>query len=526
MKAIILSAEESKKLDTIAIEKYGLTESELVELAGRTCAQLIVDKKLVIKPNNILVLVGSGNNGADGLVIARHLLGLGCSVKVALVNESKSNLLNAKLCSLFLTLGGTQVELDQVVRDKFINFDIIIDSITGIGFKGLVREEDKSLIELLNNLRKNGKLKVISIDLPSFNSADACEELCGLSADYTIAIQGLKYIHIDANYTDIVGMVSLVDIGMPVDVNFENTTLIQKSKAVEIAKNIFTEKENIHKGNRPKVLIIGGGEGKEGAAMLSALGALNSGASLVTIASTSELARNLEIPEIMFCKLGERKNLENIQKLISNSSSIVLGPGLGLCDVAVSIVKDTLDAAKMLNKKLVIDADAISILGKMKNFRDLLPENLTVLTPHPKEFLSLTDFAEKPSSFSQRLDSAKRVSKELSQIILLKGARTIVSSKSNSFVSPYATPLLAVGGSGDVLSGIVSSLISRSDDLQEATSLAVILHAYSANFIFNKSSLKFGILPSHIAGKLGQAIQHLLSDHSNLSFELEPFNEY
>ena len=525
----VLTVQESKSLDREAREVFGLSEDVLIENAGRSCVELLIKEKLISFEDCILVLVGGGSNGSDGLVVARVLHGLGFNCKVIEFQSPKSVNLNRRLREIYIRCGGTHVLIDQAkmghLRDQINVFlpNIIIDCVTGTGFKGALRENVRSLVEFISQLRLLGRLQVFSIDIPSFNDGDLGLEPMGFSADFTLSIQTLKKIHVEPSAASVVGRVFLLDVGIPLTPQFEKVQVLGSRMAAEISKKVFHQAPNIHKGNRPKVLVVGGCLGKEGAGVLASIGALRAGASLVTLVSNSANVLETMPPEIMFTKVDKGVDLKKIRELVSQKDSVVLGPGLGKENI--DLFQLVFESCVLESKPLVIDADGIGIFADHFGKVGIkLPKRL-VLTPHPKEFLSLMPGVSMEEVNLRRFDFIRQCSGKYGATVVLKGARSLVSHEDRIFVDPHMEPLMAVGGSGDVLSGVLAALIPRSDSLGSAVPLGVFLHAAAGVNLRNKFKEGVGALASEIADAIPKIIDQLGELEINISniCSCEPF---
>jgi len=343
-------------------------------------------------------------------------------------------------------------------------------------------------------------------------------------ADVTIAIQTLKRIHIDPNKSGVVGRVFLVDVGIPVSKDFVKVKVSSRNFMSALCHKVFSEVETIHKGNRPRVLVIGGSEGKGGAAILSALGALRTGASLVTIASFSGNISQSLLPEMMLLDLTTDLEFSKLKALIQQSSAVVIGPGLGVGEDSLNVLRKTLETCKQASIPLLIDADGVVLLGEhFGELKSLVPLRL-VLTPHPKEFAHLTAGLSVKEVLQARFEISQTVSRKFSATIVLKGPRTIISNDDEQFVNPHIVSSLAVGGSGDVLSGIIGAILGRLENSLEAAALGVYLHGDAGCILQQRFEIGIGVLASEIADKIPEVISALDKNRYTKSFATEPLS--
>ena len=531
MKGFVLTAEQSKALDLSVKDEYGIPDRVMIEVAGRTLSTFFLEKKLINKKDKTLVCIGSGHNGCDGLVLSRFLHLLGYDVDILVCKDELKLDISKDLIKILDKLGVSVFYYNELQNNSvfFNSYTLLVDAITGTGFYGNIQDSIIKMLSLVESLRALRKLRIVSLDVPSFQSVDAHSleiPKPGLIADTTIALQTLKNIHVDPSSIDIVGQVFLVDIGLPLREDNYNFEVFSRYSAKQILGPIYKEFPTIHKGNKSKVVVFGGNEGKEGAAYLSALASLKSGASLATIFSRSKSRYTLQIPEIMYEQF-EESSFEKIEAAIGNSTAVVLGPGLGTDSYAQEIFDKVLGIAKKSKKLVVIDADALHILSQVENKNEILPE-LVVLTPHPKEFLvlaksesisvnSIEDILKSRSSYAEMLSA------RLGRVVVLKGARSIVSFNNKAFINPHAISNLAVGGSGDVLSGIIASVASRGKNIFKLTALSVYLHGEAGSFLKEKKHGSFGNLASDIAYEISNVISQLLEEESLYSYWSRPF---
>jgi hydroxyethylthiazole kinase-like uncharacterized protein yjeF len=519
----VLSSSQSLKLDNKAINYFGISSEVLVESAGRTCAQILISERILTTDDEILILVGSGNNGADGLVISKVLHSLGYKVTIYETKLSE-NLLSISLKNQLALLGVNFIDLNLgsissfSLKELIEKYAKVIDCVTGTGFKGQISEKFEKLICCINQSKIEKKILTISIDIPSFNDCDEPINK-GFESSYTLAIQTLKKIHVDPEQLDKVGQVFLLDVGIPMQEEFLNTQVTSKLKVSSCLSDCYEESRLINKGNRPSVLVIGGSRGKEGAAILSAVAALKTGASIVKVASFSSEIINIMPPEVMYEFIDKNYNLE---QSIKNSDSVVLGPGLGLEKESSNLFFKVVELCCFLDKPLLVDADGIKILGDMFLGTSIsLPRNL-VLTPHPKEFMSLMKVDSIKHVLKERFELTQACSNKYNATVILKGPRSLISNGKLININPHIESILAVGGSGDVLSGIIACLLARIDDPFVASFLGVYLHGAAGSELSKKYQSNFGALATEIADQIPYLITKYKS-FNKLNYYEKPF---
>lgn len=469
----ILTAKQLKQADKFTIEKSNLTSTDLMERAATICFQWIHAR---LKGNNlpIHVFCGPGNNGGDGLVVARNLKQHGYNVAVYVVNSKKDRthdfLLNydrLKEIGLWPEILDVDSELPVITEN-----DMVIDAIFGIGLSRKPTGVFKKVIQHINK----SKAYVLAIDVPSgmYANKSVDNKEVVVKAYHTLTFQTPKLAFLLPENQHFIHSYDVIDIGLDSEFIYKlpsNYFLIEKFDILTIYKPRL---KFSHKGDYGHSLLIGGSYGKIGAISLASRGALHSGSGLVTayIPKCGYEILQTTLPEVMV-EVNATNAIEKIETTI-DATAIGIGTGLGTAEKTFTAFKTFLKHNK---KPLIIDADAINLLAKDKSLFKLIPEN-SVLTPHPKEFERLV--GESKNDF-ERLDKLQALAKELNAVVLLKGAHTAIAYKEKLYFNATGNPALATGGSGDVLTGIITGLISQSYSSLEAALLGVYLHGKSAD---------------------------------------------
>lgn len=467
----ILSVEQIQEVDEKTIRYDGISSLDLMKRASVAFYDWFTSRYMD-KSTSILIFSGVGNNGGDGLMIARLLHKSGYNVKVNVVEYSTKysencahHLRKAKAESVSLT---RFLEGDSL--PDLSNYDIIIDAIFGTGLK---REIGGIAKEIINTINKSGKT-VISVDVPSGLFLDKKTEIA-VHATETVTFQIPKlalFLPENEIYT---GNVNVIPIGL-------------NNKAIAEAEStiFYTEKENIrilirplskftHKGIQGHALIIGGSKGKTGAVYLASKAALKSGCGLVTAytpkCSLPILQTNL--PELMVIE-DENNNYITDIKFDLKPNAIGIGVGMGQNEKT----QDALYHLLLSNKiPLVIDADGLNILSLHNEWlQHIRPK--TILTPHPKELERL--IGQWTSDFD-KIEKARLFAKKYDLIIVIKGAFSMIIDSENMYVNSTGTPALATAGSGDVLTGIITSLLAQGYEPMNAARIAVYIHGSTSN---------------------------------------------
>lgn len=499
----ILSAEQLRKADQYTIEHEPISSLNLMERAVSNCLNYF-------DPESALyIFCGSGNNGGDGLAIARMAANEFESVQVfILANEtySKDYLENRKRLKPFREVSVKEIRSAKdfpVIkklrvedgRENFFFTAIIVDALFGSGLNRPLTGLGAALVDYLN--RQDATR--ISIDIPSGLSADEFSDGMRFKADRTITFQSPKLsFFFPENYSS-VGDWSVEDIQL--DQNFVaslpcNNFFLEEE---DVKKILRPRKKFDHKGMFGHALIQAGGEGKSGAGILCAGACATSGAGLTSLITSKDgsLDVNISYPEVM-TEISNSKNEIDVTKF----NACAFGPGIGIDEQSG---KKFLALLKKINIPAVFDADALNILSGEKNRWKLIPKH-SILTPHLKEFERL---AGKTSNWFERHELQVSISKQHSLYIILKGAYTCITTpEGKSFFNSTGNPGMAKGGSGDVLTGMIVSFLAQNYSPEQACILAVYLHGLAADIAVKKTS-EHSLLASDIIANIGNAFRKI-----------------
>ncbi|MEZ0360371.1 MAG: NAD(P)H-hydrate dehydratase [Hydrogenobacter sp.] len=471
----ILKAHEMSECDRTATKDIGIPSLLLMENAGLRVAQVIREVFPGVK--RILFFIGKGNNGGDGLVAVRHLHLMGYKVDYLLTlgedlkGDPAVNLEILKRLGLFPLKG-------EPAKD----YDLIVDAIFGTGFKPPVRD---GVVRWINFMNSSG-IPVLSVDIPSGLSADSAMEYePSVKASITVTFQFPKVCHLLYPSAKRCGKVYVANIGMP-------EFLAKDIKREVLEKVTFKKREpDVHKGKMGHILLIGSSVGKTGALIMSAKAATRTGSGLVSvgvpkglnwifeISLTEEMSIPLEGEE----RLSE-KSADTIINMQENFSAIGVGMGMGRYEEGRSFVEKLIAG---IRKPLLLDADAINNLADLGDLSILKDRELpAVLTPHVGEFERLSKL-EKEHIIYNFIDTAQEFSQKWNCFLVLKSSRTVVTTpQGEAFVSLRGTPAMAKGGTGDVLSGILTSLIGKAIPIKDALKLGVFLHGLAGEIAEKK----------------------------------------
>ena len=493
----ILTAQQIKDCDFATIEK-GISSINLMEKAAKFCVDWIeVNFRSTQK---FLIFCGTGNNGGDGFAIARMLYEKGYNVEVFIDKNNKEISPDANInLKKIKQMSGIDIKdfSDLMIRD---DKTVVIDALFGYGLNRELSGVTKNIVGKLNQI----KIPKISIDIPTGLFADKIieENSTVLKADFTLTFQFYKKSFLHPETGKFCGKIIILDIGLDEDFIDDIKTdyfVIDENLIREIYK---LRDEFSNKGTYGKSILVGGSYGKIGAILMSTLSALKTGSGLTfTIApECGNLILQSQVPEAMLIGCGE-KYLDKIE--IQEKAVYGIGPGFGK---EKQTQKALLDFLESYHDPIVLDADALNILAENDGLR-LIPKN-SVITPHPLEFERL--FGKTENSF-ERLELARTKAEELQIFIVLKDHHTaVVTPNKKVFYNITGNSGMAKGGSGDVLTGILTSLVSQKYYIEKACLLGVWLHGKAGDLAAEEFS-KESMLPTNLIHKIGEVFKSLSS---------------
>ncbi|HLI35299.1 MAG TPA: NAD(P)H-hydrate dehydratase [Terriglobia bacterium] len=511
----ILTASQMQRIDKLTTERYGIPSATLMENAGAGVVELLFGRFAPLDRHQITIFCGRGNNGGDGLVVARLLRDKGLSPRVLLF--AKPDVLKGDAALNYQRLAACAKPEEvpdsaawRQVKPSLAGTSLIIDALLGTG---LSKPLEGFLLEVVRDLN-NGfpGARRIAVDLPSGLSSDT-GELVGecLRADASVTFTAPKYAHVFPPACEMVGKWKVHEIGTPREA-LENDPelflrLITREDLLWLTQ---PRKIDSHKGTYGHVLILAGSVGKTGAAAMAAKAALRSGAGLVTIATAKSALPVIAtlgmefmteaLPEtsdgtISFRALEEGK----LDQLLEGKSVLAIGPGMGRVDETSELVRQ---AANRYDLPMVLDADALNAFaGRMNEMK--AQGRVRVLTPHPGEMARLAGLKTADVQ-KRRIEVAREFAMRCQTHLVLKGTRTLVASPEGEVaVNPTGNPGMATGGTGDCLTGMIAGLLAQHLDrtVADVVSAAVYLHGLAGDFAARKMGEA-----SMIAGDLLEAI--------------------
>jgi ADP-dependent NAD(P)H-hydrate dehydratase / NAD(P)H-hydrate epimerase len=494
----ILSAEQIRAWDQFTIAHEPVLSIDLMERAAISCSEWLETNGYVHTPFSIFC--GKGNNGGDGLALARMLSEKEYFVTVHILEfghigtpDFQANLAKLHETSAVIKFVQTEENFHSIPEN-----DIIIDALFGSGLNRPVAGVTAKLVDYINS---SGN-KIISIDIPSGLFVDKSSKgNTIIKASHTLSFQCLKPAFMMAENGAFTGIVQVLDIGLHKDYLLSlqtNLKLITK----EIIQKIFKPRNRFaNKGNFGHALLLAGSYGKMGAAVIAAKGCLKSGAGLLTchIPKCGYEIMQSSIPEAMITTDDDEHILTGLKEEISKYTVLGIGPGIGT-DARTKFFLESI--LKQYKKTIIADADALNIISADKKMLSLLPP-LSVLTPHPKEFERLFGICE--NDF-ERMQSAVENAKKYQCIIILKGHNTFIAlPDGNGYFNSTGNAGMAKGGSGDALTGMVTGFLAQGYQPWEAAVVCVYLHGLAGDIAASYFSQQ-SMLASDLVDCIGQAI--------------------
>jgi len=497
----IFAASQIKACDAYTIRASNISSLDLMERASGRCVEWIADNFPL--GSIFVVLCGSGNNGGDGLAITRLLHDAGYGVKAFLLNFNDK--LSPDCESNLQRLQKTDAALVEVLQPEAFITDIpaniiIIDAILGTGLNRAVEGWVAAFINHINALPN----RKIAIDIPSGMPADNIpnDELEILDVDDTLSFQFYKRSFLHEETGRHIGRIHIVDIGLSPTFIASTPCHYQTVDAEKVKEIYKPRKPFTHKGDYGKALIIAGSYGMMGAAVLATKAALRAGAGKVKtmIPLCGYTILQTAAPEAM-CIVSGENHVSKINNW-NEANAICIGPGIGTHEYTIKAFEDFIEAVK---QPIVIDADALNILAKQPDLLHKIPAG-SILTPHPKEYERL--FGKNPNSMLQ-VEHARTQAMRYNVFVILKGRHTAIATPDGEcWYGTDGNAGMATGGSGDVLTGILTGLLAQGYDSYEASLMGVYIHAKAGDLAAEKHSQE-ALVAGDIIAELGNVFKEI-----------------
>lgn len=521
----MVSARQMAELDRVSMEQYGIPSLLLMENAGRSCAERILrfleEKVGAPEEASVAVVCGRGNNGGDGMVIARNLHNRGVYVEVFLLAEEEALSRDAKVQNEILKKMDVEV---RVIRDRdgvedlrtyLEEVHLCVDAILGTGLSspltGIIRET----VEVINL----SLAPVYAVDIPSGIDATTGRILGeAVRADYTGTFGLLKLGHVLLPGSIHCGETEVYEIGIPSKAVFDAGI---KTEALDerIVKSMLSIRPpDFHKGDAGRVFIIGGSPGMTGAPCLAGNAAVRMGAGLITVVVPSSLrpvveAKLMEVMSIGIEDAGSgyfsMEMVPEVLERVSKADVVVIGPGLGSHPGSGPFLRELIPG---IRAPFLVDADGLNALGgQVEVLRTAVSP--CILTPHPGEMSRLTGESIEAIEAS-RIGSALHLAEEQNVTVILKGARTIITTSGGDvFINTTGNPYMASGGMGDALTGIVAALAAQGLSPTDAACAGVFLHGMSADLLVRRFPMS-PVSATDVIENIREALQHTMGDES------------
>ena len=512
----VLTAAQMRDADRRTIDEIGIPSAVLMENAGRQVVAAMERHLPALGDLRVAVVCGKGNNGGDGFVVARALEASGVDTRVYLPSAVSEVEGDARMnLSVLEAIGIAVVEVAEPAvwaahLSEIGACDVVVDALFGTG---LTRPLEGHWRTVVSDLNASG-VPIVSVDLPSGLSADAAR-LIGetIDATLTVALGAAKLPLLVPPAATQAGDVVVADIGIPdavvEDLDGPRITVITREWARDV---VVPRPDDIHKGDCGRVLIVAGSTGKTGAARLAALGALRSGAGLVTVATPRgcQAVVSMLMPEYMTLGLDETADgtvsVEAAETVLAERCDVlVVGPGLGRGASARALVRAIVERATV---PLVLDADGLNAFSgdaaglASRDGRDL------IITPHPGEMATLIG-ATIDHVQTHRVEVARELATTQALYVVLKGARTVVATPDGAvLINVTGNPGMATGGTGDLLAGVVAAWLAQLTDAEAACALGVFLHGLAGDLAAGDQG-EVALIASDLAEYLGPAVLDL-----------------
>lgn len=527
---LLPTAEQMRRIDQCAIDRFHIPGIVLMENAGLGTVLMMERRVGSLTGTFIPVFIGPGNNGGDGLVIGRHLHQRGCTPLLVyliepqcLEGDSATNRtiaeelgLPAIVCRSSETIEQLRLKMQQM-EAKHGPMSALVDSIFGTGLDRDIEGHFSSAIALINQLGSSRNIPVIAVDTPSgLGSDDGMVFNSCVQATATAAFGYAKAGQVLPESERYTGALEIIDIGIPPEVETHvsiHTATIDRTDCRRFG-SLLNREPGSHKGSFGHLLVIAGSPGKTGAAILAARGALKSGCGLISLCAPANLNSVYEtaLTEPMSVVLNSA-NLLSIDDLpvilshLQGKSCIVVGPGIGQHLKTAELVIELYNTVSL---PMVIDADGLTIMASHRE-RLQPPPGPRILTPHPGEMARLTGL-ETATVQNKRFDALLSCyqefrTSEAELVILLKGSGTLVTDGTTTWINRSGNPAMAAGGMGDVLSGLIGSLVCQGLSCCEAARFAAFIHGFSGDRLQKNKGT--GFTASELAGDLSAALQTL-----------------
>ena len=519
----VATAQQMAELDRTTIEHYGIPSLVLMENAGRSCVERILhileDKTVAPQEASIAVVCGKGNNGGDGMVIARHLHNRGVYVEVFLLCKPEDLSLDARIQADILR----KIDLEiRFIRDRegiedlrayLEEVHLCVDAIFGTGLSAPVSGITRDVIEVINL----SMATVFAVDIPSGIDASTGRILNeAVRADFTGVFGLLKLGNVLLPGSIHCGETDVYDIGIPSRAIFDADIKTETIDMHVVKSMLAIRPPDFHKGDAGRVYVVGGSPGMTGAPCLSGAAALRMGAGLVTVVVPASLRHIVESKQMEVMSAGipddgggyfTPEMIPALLKTIANADFVVVGPGLGMTESSPRFIKELLPQIKT---PFLLDADALNAL--VEQVHELQTAGAPcIITPHTGEMSRLTHESVEAIE-ANRMNAVRYMAEEENVTVILKGPRSLVATpQGDTFINMSGNPYMASAGMGDALAGMIAALASQGFSPADAACAGVFLHGLSADLLVRKNPMT-PVTATDVIENIKGALKHVLDE--------------
>ncbi|MGQ0539742.1 MAG: NAD(P)H-hydrate dehydratase [Gemmatimonadaceae bacterium] len=470
----VVTADDAARRDAAAIAA-GVPSRSLMQRAGTAAAEEIAARYSDRLTNGVAVFAGAGNNGGDAWVVARTLAARGARVTVRATGEPRTDDARA---------ARAEALAQNTFGDVTGHEAVVVDGVLGTGARGVPRGDTAAALDAIGRQRARGAI-VVALDVPSAVDATTGDDSHAIGADLTISFGTLKRGLLRAR--DMAGEIVVVDIGLGEHNEIDDgaPTLVRWSDMHSAAPPFAAD---AHKGTRGRLAIVGGSQGLAGATVLAALAALRSGAGMTKLVVEGASLPAVQAAAVMSTAAHWPVDDAAARELASWAHALCIGPGLGLGQASRATLERMLANS---SAPVVLDADALTHAARdLQAVRSLLAERDAIVTPHTAECARLTGESAKRVE-EERFDIGRSLARSLGAVVLLKGVPTVISAPDGRVaVSATGNPILATAGSGDVLSGIVVTLLAQTLDPFASACAAAWVHGRAAERVAARQGVR------------------------------------
>jgi ADP-dependent NAD(P)H-hydrate dehydratase / NAD(P)H-hydrate epimerase len=514
---ILLNAAESRELDRISQEKYGIPSYSLMTRAGEAVADALVER-FPDATTDVLVAAGKGNNGGDGFVAGRRLIQDGFAVRAVLLGRATSLKGDAQRAHAeFRARGGKVIDASEesnlgAALSK--RPSAVIDAIFGTGLNAEVKDGPRRAIEIVNSFG----VPTVAVDIASGVNSDTGAIMGGaIKASLTVTFAFAKFGHVSYPGAGQTGELRIVDIGFAPHAIEEIAPRGRFLERADLQHLIRPRPENSHKGMYGHPLVIAGSRGKSGAVLLASRAALRTGVGLVTAAVPESVQPIVAAgqAELMTEPIADRDGHfdgahapDAFKMLLDGKNALIVGPGIGVSDDTKRLLEWLISDASQPDRAILIDADGLNALAAIGCEALKRARGPFVLTPHPGEAARLLG-VKTTTINDDRISAARNLTERTGATVLIKGARSVIASPDGDvYVNSTGNPGMSTPGMGDALSGIVGAMLGQHMRPLDALALGVFLHGYAADRVAMRIG-RIGYIAGDLIDELPAALEAL-----------------